>query len=126
MFEGYYNYTQVVAKCAAEGAIIAVAGDHNTYSVMYKMFMALWLAGGTINGGYIDGTKNHTNAGTDNWYCLNTEGKCPEDMPWQPGQPNYPQYQHCRRLSAEYNHGAGDSHCAITRMAFCSAAAPGF
>ena len=119
MFEGLYNYTQVVAKCVAEGGIIAMAKDKDTFNFLYKMFIENWMSGGTINGPFLDGTKNHTNSGPTNWYCLNTGGNCPDAMPWQPGQPNYPQTQDCMRLSAQYNQGAGDSRCRSQRMALC-------
>ena len=70
MFEGRYNYTQAAAKCSAEGAVLAMASDQDTFDALFKIVdVYTRRQGGSIDGAFLDGFKS-TAAG--DWFCVNS------------------------------------------------------
>ena len=119
MFEGEYNYTQAVGKCAEEGGIIAMAAaGQDTFTFLFNMFNVYWNHGGDTTVAFLDGSKGIMNPESSDWYCVNVPGACPSTLPWNPGQPNDSQ-EKCVGIAGWYKLGVGVLSCSDKVMAIC-------
>ena len=119
MYEGRYNYRQAVAKCDAEGGIIAMAADQDTFNCLFGMFKTYRSRGGKINLVHLDGSLGVMNQQFSGWFCVNTGGACPATMPWQPGQPDQPDSQRCVVLWPPFHEGVDNAFCGLKKMVIC-------
>ena len=116
MYEGLYNYTQAAAKCAEEGATLAMATDKDTFDLLYYLVDVYTMQGGPIVGAFLDGSRQTR---LDEWFCTNVQDVCPATMPWQPGQPDHPNSQHCVAIFPPYARGVDNSYCSRQKMTMC-------
>ena len=118
LFDGRYNYTQAAAKCAENGANLAMAGNNDTFTFLFNLHTVYWNSGGLVNGMFLDGSNEIVNPQFSGWYCVNVPGACPATMPWQPLEPNDPQ-AHCVGALTWLRSGVADFSCQIQFTTMC-------
>ena len=120
MLEDFFNYQQAAVTCTEHGATLAMASDSDTFNFMFNILHTYNEQGGDILGVYVDGSKGVMNRQSSDWWCVTTQSKCGDVLPWQPGKPDgTSDSQRCASIDKYHNGGVVDSVCYLIKMVMC-------